>query len=58
MTKQGTDASVIKFLQTLKKMGLVSTRTYLRIGSYMISHGAEKKSAWRQANWKSFLAGG
>ncbi len=58
MHKPGTDASLVRFLRIIRNLGLMNNKTYQAIGAYMIKHGADKKNAWRQANWKSFLAGG
>ena len=49
------DAKVIVFLRVLKRLNLISKKTYATIGAYLIDHGKSKKDAWRKANWKDFL---
>ena len=58
MNELNADANVVYFLRTLKKLGLLSRETYLKIGSYLMTHGKSKKDTWRKANWKEFLKSG
>lgn len=52
------DANIIQFFRVLKKIGLLSNTTYLRIGTDLMVNGNSKKDAWRKANWKEFLKSG
>lgn len=52
------DASLLRLIRILKKLELISRKTYSRIGEHMIVNGHAKKDKWRQANWKDFLKSG
>lgn len=52
------DANMLQFIRILKKLGLVSRKTYARIGQDLLFNGKGKKDAWRKANWKEFLKSG
>lgn len=58
MNQLDADANVIYFLRVLKKLRLLSQKTYIRLGQYLIVNGKSKKDAWRKANWKEFLKSG
>lgn len=55
---QDIDVNIIHFLRFLRKLGLLSKKTYLVIGEDLIIKGSGKKSAWRKANWKEYLKSG
>jgi len=58
MVHRNTDANIIGFLRILRRLGLLSSKTYLSIGSDLMVNGHSKKDKWRQANWKEYLKSG
>jgi hypothetical protein len=58
MNKLNADANVVYFMRFLKKLGLLSSKTYIRIGQHLLIHGGSKKDTWRKTNWKEFLKDG
>ena len=53
-----TDANILQLARVLNKLGLISSKTYSTLGTYLLYFGQGKKNAWRQANWKDFLKSG
>lgn len=58
MSRIEGEASIVQLLRLLKRLGLLSNKTYIKLGNHLMTNGEAKKDAWRQANWKAFLKNG